>query len=59
MIEKYWPKYKIIFCWKNIRRNNFLSPKLKTKIDTVDKTAVFITFFVTVLNGKLVNPNAN
>ena len=38
------PKYKINFCWKNIRRNNFLSPKLKTKIDTVDKNCSVYNF---------------
>ena len=44
MIKKYSPKYKINFCWKNIRRNNFLSPKLKTKIDTVDKNCSVYNF---------------
>ena len=44
MIRKYSPKYKINFCWKNIHRNNFLSPKLKTKTNTEEKNSSVYNF---------------
>ena len=42
--KKYSPKYKINFCWKNIRRNNFLSPKLKHQTNTEDKNCSVYNF---------------